>query len=118
MNENETPKPPKHLGPAGRRLWEELHRDYELDGGDVLALLETACVALDRLAQAREIIAEEGAVTKDRYGSPKQHPACLLERDSRNGLLSALRALNLDPGTQQDAVPRFLGRPPGIRSAH
>lgn len=98
MTQDETPKPPDHLGESGRQLWVALHEDYEILDADSIALLETACVCADRLAQARQIIAEEGPIARDRYNSPKMHPAMLVEKDARAGLIQSLKALDLDPG--------------------
>jgi len=110
-------KPPAHLGKAGRALWADIMADYVLEDGDAWALLEAACTCADRLQQARDTIKEEGCFAVDRYGSPKAHPALLLEKDARNGLIQSLRALRLDADTPETA-PRFLGRPPGIRHGH
>ncbi|MCR5875698.1 hypothetical protein LRS10_16910 [Phenylobacterium sp. J426] len=74
-----------------------------------LALAQTAAECADRMASAQEAIARDGAMILDRYGCPKAHPACVLERDSRTGLLAALKALNLDVEPARDGP----GRPPG-----
>jgi len=107
-------KPPSHLGKAGRALWADLSGDYEIVDADGWALLEVACVCADRLQQARDTIEAEGCFAKDRYGSPKAHPALLLEKDARNGLIAALKALDLADEVQNQ-MPKFLGRPPGVR---
>jgi hypothetical protein len=51
---------------------------------------------LDRIVAAQSAIKQHGEVVLDRYGSPKLNPALALEKDARNGLLAALKALNLD----------------------
>jgi len=56
----------------------------------------TAAEAQDRIREAQRAIRRHGALVQDRYGALKQNQACFLERDSRAGMLSALRALNLD----------------------
>ena len=115
---NDIPKAPQHLGKSGRQLWQQLHEEYELEGADLTALLEVACTCVDRLDQARQILKKEGPVAKDRYGSPKAHPALQIEKDARAGLIAAFRAMDLDPGTEQNTLPRFLGRPPGAVRAN
>ena len=110
-------KPPSHLGKAGRALWADLSGDYEIVDADGWALLEVACVCADRLQQARETIAKEGCFATDRYGSAKAHPALLLEKDARNGLIQSIKALDLSDDAQ-NVMPKFLGRPPGLRSAN
>jgi len=90
------PKPPGHLKAAGRRLWTDIVNQYRIADGAGLALVTTAAEALDRIREAQAAIRKHGALVADRYGGVKQNPACFLERDARAGMLSALRALNLD----------------------
>lgn len=102
------PKPPAHLGRDGAALWRQLAVEYSIVDAGGQALLTAACEALDRMRQAQEAIARDGAVIPDRYGCPKTHPAANLERDSRNGFLAAMRALRLDV-----EPPKPIGRPAG-----
>jgi phage terminase small subunit len=90
------PKPPGHLKAAGRRLWTDIVTQYRIADGAGLALVTTLAECQDRIREAQRAIRQHGALVPDRYGVPKQNPACLLERDARAGMLSALRALNLD----------------------
>jgi len=89
-------KLPKHLSDDGREFWSQVISEFSINDAPGRALLLTACEALDRMAAARRVIETEGEITKDRYGQSKVHPACALEKDSRNGFLAALRALQLD----------------------
>jgi hypothetical protein len=59
-------------------------------------VLETALQAFDRMTEARKLIDQDGAVTSDRFGQLKVHPALVVERDSRYAMLAALKQLNLD----------------------
>lgn len=102
-------KAPNHLGKDGRALWRQLQSDYGISDAAGLALLTTAAECLDRIRAAQAAIAEHGEIVIDRYGSPKINPAATLEKDSRNGLLASLRALNLDIEPLRDGP----GRPPG-----
>jgi phage terminase small subunit len=70
-------------------------RDYQLDEHH-LAVLGEACQAMDRIVQAREAIAEEGAVVADRFGQLKPSPWVIIERDNRLSLIRAVRDLGLD----------------------
>jgi P27 family predicted phage terminase small subunit len=90
------PKPPGHLKAAGRTLWKDIVVQYRIADAAGLALITTAAEALDRIREAQAAIRKHGALVPDRYGALKQNPACSLERDARAGMLSALRALNLD----------------------
>lgn len=103
MNE----KLPKHLSDEGAEFWSSVISEFSIQDAAGLALLLTACEALDRMSAARRVIEAEGEIVKDRYGQSKVHPACQLERDSRNGFLAAMRALSLDIGP---TLP--VGRPP------
>jgi P27 family predicted phage terminase small subunit len=95
------PKPPVHLSPEGKRLWQQLFADYALDDAAGLLLLQSACEAFDRLQEARKVLAKDGAVMTDRWGQKKPHPAAGIERDARNQLHSALRLLKLEPGAEE-----------------
>lgn len=99
---------PKHLQTDGARLWREIVSEYAITDAAGLALLTTACECLDRIRAAQKSIAEHGEFIPDRYGVLKQHPACSVEKDARNGFLAAMRALNLDLEPLRDRA----GRPP------
>ena len=92
---NDTPRPPKHLGKAGKAFWKTTLVDFDLEAY-AQAILTRACECLDRIDQAQEIIAAEGVHTTDRYGQARTHPAVTLERDSRTACLACVKALNLD----------------------
>jgi P27 family predicted phage terminase small subunit len=89
-------KPPKHLRAAGKALWLAIIADYGVDDSAGLQLLSTACEALDRMRAAQCAIRKHGETVMDRYGCLKLNPACGLEKDSRAGMLLAIKALNLD----------------------
>ena len=100
---------PSHLKPDGAKLWRDLSTEYSIGDAAGLALVERAAECMDRLRSAQAAIVAHGEVVLDRYGAPKLNPACGLEKDARNGLFAALKALNLDLEPLRDAV----GRPPG-----
>lgn len=102
-------KIPQHLGEHGAELYRSIGDEYQLDDAAGMALLATACECLDRIKAAQAAIAKHGELVTDRYGQTKVNPACGLEKDSRNGFLAALRALNLDLEPLRDAP----GRPAG-----
>ena len=102
------PKPPKNLSAEAKRWWKKIVSGWELDDAGFL-VLENALESFDRMRQAQEMLAKVGLVTTDRFGQQKVHPAVLVERDAKAGLLRALRALNL----QIEPLHDTPGRPPG-----
>ena len=88
---------PAHLRGEARRLWEHLVADFDIRDSGGLALVRVAAESFARAEEAREILSREGTIVRDRFGQAKTHPACLVERDSRTQLVSALRALKLSP---------------------
>ena len=103
-----SPKAPKNLSDEAKRWWKKIVSGWELDDAGFL-VLENALESFDRMRQAQEMLAKEGLVTQDRFGQQKVHPAVLVERDAKAGLLRALRALNL----QIEPLHDTTGRPPG-----
>jgi phage terminase small subunit len=81
-----------------RTPWKRVIAEFRIDDTAGLLLLRGALEAFDRANQARKTIKAEGAVTQDRFGRSKAHPSVLIERDSRQSMIAALRALKLDPG--------------------
>ena len=101
---------PKHLQPTTRKWWREVESTYLLESHQ-RRLLTLAGEAWDRCQQAREILGAEGIVAKDRYGSPKAHPAVAIERDSRLAFARLVRELALEDGETPDSrPPRPRGR--------
>jgi len=84
--------------------------DYELDREPhALETLRLACEALDRCAEAREVLASEGPYVRDRFGQVRAHPAVAVERDSRLAALRAFRELSLDRTAPDDVRPPRVG---------
>ena len=103
-----TPKP-KALSPAARAWKRRLAKEYGLDGDAAAELLLDACMcAFDRAREAQGVVDAEGAIVLDRFGTPRQHPGTLVERDSRALMARMLAALRLDV---EPIGP--VGRPPG-----
>jgi P27 family predicted phage terminase small subunit len=99
-------KPPKHLRAAGAALFRDVAAEYAIEDSAGLTLLTTACEALDRMRAAQAAIKRHGETVLDRYGCVKLNPACGLEKDSRNGMVLALKCLNLDLEPVRDRVGR------------
>jgi P27 family predicted phage terminase small subunit len=93
-----TLKAPSTLSPEARRWWALIVSAYEISAEDPagLLLLQTALESWDSMRKSEELVKKLGAVYKDRFGMPKQNPACLNARDARLAMLRALKQLNLD----------------------
>jgi len=87
---------PNHLQKEGGDFWESVLSDFNIIDNHHLKLLENACVCLDRIAQAHRKIRKDGGFYKDRFGTPKEHPAHKTERDNKILFARLLRELNLD----------------------
>ena len=84
----------KGLSAESAALFERLSAEYEITDGAGLSLLRSIGESLDRVAEARKIIARDGLIVETSSG-PKAHPACGIERDSRTAAFSALRLLRI-----------------------
>ncbi len=107
------PQPPKHLRPATRAWWRRVLEGYDLEPAS-LPVLQAAAEAWDRMQEARERIANDGAYLPGGRGQLRAHPALAAERDSRIGFLRALRELALPLGDPDSARPPRAGS--GARS--
>ncbi len=97
-------KIPAHLGASTRKWVREVIADFDLESHHFRVLIQTA-QAWDRAEQARELLITDGLTVKDRYGTPKAHPAVAIERDSRTAFFRGLRELALD-GVEAPDAPR------------
>jgi hypothetical protein len=84
----------KGLSAESAALFERLSAEYEIVDGAGLSLLRTIGESIDRVAEARKIIARDGLIVETASG-PKAHPACAIERDAKTALFSAMRLLKI-----------------------
>jgi phage terminase small subunit len=85
--------PPAHLKAEGSALFSAVLAEFELNPAET-ELLAAACVALDRMTEARALLDRDGLVVEGRAG-PRAHPACMVERDSRVAFDRILARLHL-----------------------
>lgn len=67
-------RPPKDLGPAGRKVWRDVFGALELEGGR-RAVAEEACRVADTMAQLSEAVEVQGMMSVGSRGQPVLHPA-------------------------------------------
>lgn len=104
------PVAPEHLSERSTALWGDVVATWPLESHQ-LRLLEEACVALDRSAEAREAIERDGAFVTDRFAQLKAHPGVAVERDARIAAARLFRELNLNLAEAEGArPPRHDGR--------
>lgn len=89
---------PESLGANGRAMWRRIQRDFAIEDGAGLALLEAACLAHEHMQEARAALDKHGLVQEDRFGQMRPSPWVNIERDSRTAMVSVLKALSLAPG--------------------
>jgi P27 family predicted phage terminase small subunit len=109
MKNEIVPKPPRYLRAGGKNLWRKLHEEFDLSDSASQVLLESACSALDRWQGAQAILARDGPVVIDRWGTKKVHPCVAVERDAKSTMRASLHELHLD----LEPLEPVPGRPPG-----
>lgn len=95
-----TEKAPKGTRDAGKRLWDSVLSEYELEEHE-RALLVEAVRTLDLLADLEALVRAEGAVIDSPQGR-KAHPAAVEARQQRITLARLLAALRLPSGDESD----------------
>jgi P27 family predicted phage terminase small subunit len=104
------PDPPAHLSADMKRWYSSVVDGWALEDHHRRVLV-LACEAWDRAQQARKTIAREGATYRDRFGSPRKHPAVSIEENACTAFARLVRELNLnedDPAVSR--LPRIGGR--------
>jgi phage terminase small subunit len=104
-------KPPKGLGKAGQKLWNDAVKVLDFDALE-LNLLEHAARCADEAHKAKELLETEGFTITDARGKRVENPMYLVLRDSRNCLARLLR--QLEPKRRHMRQPRGEGWGSGI----
>ena len=93
----EPPPPPDHLGEESSQHWRDAVEGWVL-GADAIPVLHQACDAWDRIAAAKEELAQDGLViTHPSTGAKTTHPAWPILRDSLREWRQLWRQLGLAP---------------------
>src|SRR5262245_38305407 len=98
---------PTHLRTEGRCFFRAMRRAYGIESPAAVEILARACECLDRIAAARASIAKDGEVIENQYGVAKMNPACVLEKQARDGFYAAMRLLgiNMSAGNTREQPP-------------
>ncbi len=111
------PSPPSGTRAAGRRLWDSVLADYDLEEHET-ALLVEAVRTVDLLAELDAVVRREGAIVESPQGR-KANPAAVECRQQRIALARLLAALRLPAGEEGDqAEGRRPQRRVGVRGVH
>lgn len=107
------PKAPAGLSRRSSTLWRAVVDEFELSPAE-MELLRSALVALDRADAAAKVIDAEGVTVRDRYGSPKMHPA--VDVESRSRTLYGRFVAQLGVRATAESVSQRPGAKPGPKS--
>ena len=80
----------------GAAFFREMLAEYAIADAGGLSVLCRAAECVDRMAAARASIAKDGEIIQNQYNVPKLNPACVLEKQARDGFYAAMRLLSLD----------------------
>ena len=99
-------QPTRTLDQHGRKLWDQVTSEYDIDDIVGREMLTLACQALDRAEGLSQCIAKDGEMVKAREGI-KAHPAIREELACRAFIIKTLRHL----GLSFEPVRASVGRP-------
>lgn len=105
---------PDDLAKSGRRLWEDVVRDYDLDVHEQLLLTE-ACRVADRLDRLADEAAKNPVTSLNVKGDLIAHPAMVEARQQAIVLSRLLASLRLPSGETDATRPQRRG---GARGAY
>src|SRR5262245_28106692 len=88
-------EPTRNLGKHGRKLWDSVMKEYQVEDAGGVEMLAQACQALDRAESLREEINRDGAVIRVR-STIKDHPALRHELANRAFVVRTLTRLGLN----------------------
>jgi phage terminase small subunit len=100
-----TVKPPKDLGPAGRRAWAKFHAEFNLLGVHDMERTRLACKCLDDEAAFVETVSAEGRYVTDRWNQKKEHPAAKAARECRMLFCRIVRDMGVDIQEAKETRP-------------
>ena len=110
-------RPPDGLRDPGRRLWDAITVDYDLDEHE-LVLLREAVRTVDLLDELERDVRRDGATIQSPQGV-KAHPAAVEARQQRIALARLMAALRMPAGNEDDQMQgRRPQRRAGVRGTY
>lgn len=100
----ETPRLPRGLRAAGKRLWTDTVDDFELAEHE-RALLLQACRTADALDDLQKALERDGVLSESSQGT-RVHPALPELRQQRITFARLVAALGLESGVQDEDAPK------------
>jgi len=105
MTNDGIPRAPRGLSKPSQRMWQELHREYELTP-DLSLLLRTALEAYDRMIQCEKELGDNLLVV-DPSGRRRSNPLIEAAKTYRSQFMQAWRLLGVGSEPAKE-----VGRPP------
>ena len=105
MDDRRIPSPPKGTGRAGRKLWNAVvkDQDLDLDTHEELLLIQAVRCA-DRLDLMAEELSTAPLTVRNSRGDMVAHPLLVESRQQSRLLSSLLASLRLPSGLQEDGT--------------
>ena len=100
--------PPAILREAGRKLWQDLHRDFVLEDSGAHTMLLEICSAMDNLAEYDVEIGRDGVTIRTKSGV-REHPLLKHRLATQSFVVRSLHRLGLDI----EPARHEIGRPAG-----
>ena len=100
--EYKPPRPPKGLGPAGRKLWKAIVSDWE-PRPDELAVLESACFEADIIRRLQDEMVDSPLTAKGSMGQLVEHPVSVALRQHRATQAQLLKQLQIPDQDEDEA---------------
>ncbi|WP_211266938.1 hypothetical protein [Nonomuraea candida] len=97
MNDRKTPPPPKGSGRSGRKLWNSIMNDLDLDAHEELLLLQ-AVRCVDRLDLIAEELQNAPQTVENSKGDLVTHPLIVEQRQQSLTLARLQASLRLPSG--------------------
>lgn len=101
------PQPPQPLGKRGRRAWNDINAEYDIDDVAGIEMVVQVAQALDGIEELGEEIRRDGPVIRGRGGLVKEHPGLKHQLALRAFVVRTLKAL----GLSYEPLRQSAGRP-------